>query len=206
MINIIDRLDEFLNERENKEKYMIYISIVIVTGLIYYFFNYKMLYFEVKQKQNDVAYVKQNYDIKSYERKLTISKNKFNDLNHKIKDLKDNIKYIQALIASVKGINFFVQDDDLFSFLKNVFSFSIQKNLFPSYSISKQKKSLLKEYTIKIKGETSLKNFINFISMLRYMEKSNYIITFNRVEFNVSKYSYGSVSDFNSTVNIWSYK
>lgn len=206
MINIIDRLDEFLNEREPKEKYMIYISIIIVIGIIYYFFNYKMLCSELKQKQNDIIHTKQTYDLKSYENKLKIAKNKFYNLNNKIVALRDNIEYIKNRISSIKNIKFFVNDDDLFLFLKSLFSFSIQKSLFPSYVMSKQKQSLLKEYSIQIKGQTTLKNFVNFISMLRYIEKSNYIVTFNKVDFNVSRYSYGMVSDFNSTVNIWSYK
>ena len=204
--SIIEKLDDFFNEREPKEKYMIYISIIIVIGIIYYLFNYKFLYNDLKQKQRDIVYTRKSYDIKAYEKKLLITKNKFNNLKREISSLEDNLKYIKNLISSIKSVNFFVNDDELFLFLKNVFSFSIKKSLFPSYSLSKKKHSALKEYKIVMKGQTSLKNFISFISTLRFIEKSHYIVTFDKVEFNVSKYRYGTVNDFNSTFSIWSYK
>ena len=206
MINIIDKLDDFLNEREDKEKYMIYLSIVIVIGMIYYFFNWNMLHKEIIERKSTLKSIEKSYDIKSYENKLRISKNKFTVLNNKISSLEKNIQEIQKLITSIKSVKLFVDDNDLFMFLQNVFSLSIKKSLFPSYTIDKKKSDLLTHYQIKIKGKTTLNNFINFIHILRFVEKSDYIVNLNRVEFNVSNYSYGTVSDFNSTINIWSYK
>ena len=207
MINILDRIDDFLIERDPKERYALYIFMIILIGVVYYFFNYKLLYGDLQHQKRIILHTKQKYDIKPYEKKLKIKQNKLNDLKGKISNLKESIAYVQSLIESIKNIKFFVKDNDLFSFLKNVFSFSIKKSLFPSYTINKQKKLFLKEYVIKIKGYTSIRNFINFILMLRYIEKSNYIATFDEVEFKIFKHKKGGIfSDYNSTVSIWSYQ
>ena len=206
MINIIDRLDEFLDEREPKEKYMIYISIIIVTGIIYYFFNWNVLHKDIVNIDYELHKMEKSSNIKSYERKLIKAKNEFNNDNNKVIYLKKNLKKIQSLISSIKSVKLFVKDDDLFMFLQKIFSLSIKKSLFPSYTIDKKENDLLTQYIVRIQGESSLSNFVNFIHILRFMEKSNYIVNLDRVDFNVTNYSYGIVSDFNSTVNIWSYK
>jgi len=205
MNNIIERIDEFLSEREAKEKFMIYASIFIVFIIIYYFFNYSVLYRRLKEEKSSLTNTQKQYDIASYEKKLKLKRNEYLNLYTRIKRIKNDLKKIDNIIYESKYPKLIVKNDDIFKYLKGVFNYSISKYVFPSYKISKKSRELTK-YTIRFRGETSFNNFRNFLYFLRYMENNNFISYFNRVEFNVSNYGGKRISDFNGSFNIWSYK
>ena len=205
MNEILERIDDFLSQREPKEKYMIYASIFIIFIIIYYYFNYSILYKKLKKEKTSLSSTKQIYDLKSYEKKLTIKRNSYFNLVNEIKSSKNNLQKINMEIKNINKPKLVVTENDIFMFLKDLFNFSISRYLFPSYKID-ENSSGLKLFTIKIKGRTDIKNFNSFISFLRFMENNNFIASFDEVEFNVSIYNNRKMSDYNASLGIWGYK
>jgi len=205
MNELINKLDEFLSEREEKEKYMIYGSIIIIFIIIYYYFNYRYLYTKVQEERAALVAVKKNYDITSYSRKLAIKRGEYLKLLKRIDVLQKDLKHINNLIVDMKQPKLIVNREEVFKYLKDVFQYSISKYVFPSYEINESRNNLVM-YTISFKGRINLDRFSNLISFLRYMENNKFVSYFNRVEFNVSTYKKNRYSDFNGSFNIWSYK
>jgi len=206
MNDLIEKIDQFLNERENKEKYMIYGSILIVFIIICYYFNFNYLYnTKIKTAKSELTKVKKNYNLSHYKRELVKKRNRYLNLSNELKNIKKDLKKINNLILSSKNPKLIVTKDDLFKYLKDVFNFSINKYIFPSYEINESKNDLV-TYNIFFKGRTSFNNFKNFILFIKYMENNDFISTFSRIEFNVSRYGNIDMSDFNGSIIIWSYK
>ena len=205
MNEIINKLDDFLAEREDKEKYMIYGSIIIVFIIIYYYFNYMNLYKKIQYKQHSLEKVKKSYDITSYSQKLKLKRKEYFVLSKNIKDAKTNLNKINKLIVAAKNPKLIVDRKEIFEYLRDVFKFSISKYVFPSYEINESNDSV-KQFTIFFKGEIYPDNFKNVVSFLRYMENNNFISSVNSFEFNITVTGKHKISDFNGTFNIWSYK
>jgi len=205
MNEILNRIDDFLAEKEKKEKFMIYGAIIIVFILIYYYFNYKTLHSKIEEEHSSLITIQKNYDINAYKKKLTQKRNEYFNLVKQINSVKSNLQEVNKLISTTKTPQLIVKKDELFKYLKDVFKFSISKYVFPSYEINESKKDL-RLYKVSFQGEVNMNNFKNFISFLRYMEHNHFIAYFKSLEFNVSRYKGGQVSDFNGTFNIWSYK
>ena len=204
MNDLIEKIDQFLSERENKEKYMIYASIFIVFVIVYYYFNINYLYMKVERAQSNLKNIKKNYNLSHYKRELIKKRNIYLNLSNKTKDIKENLKKINSLILLSKNPKLIVTKDDLFKYLKDVFNFSVNKYVFPSYEINESKNKLV-EYTISFDGSTSFNNFKNVFLFFRFMENNNFISYFNNIELNVSKYG-NKVGYFRGNFNIWSYK
>jgi len=204
MNDLIGKIDEFLSEREKKEKYMIYASIFIVFIIICYYFNYLYLYQKVKKAYNSLNSVKKSYDLTSNKRTLIMKKNLYLNLYKEVNNLKKNLREINYLILSSKSPKLIVTKDDLFKYLKNVFNFSVNKYIFPTYKINESKDDLVR-YTISFYGSTSFNNFKNVFLFFKYMENNNFISYFNYVEFNASKYG-NHIGHFSGKFNIWSFK
>jgi len=205
MNEIINKLDDFLAEREDKEKYMIYGSIIIVFIIIYYYFNYMNLYKKIQYKQHSLEKVKKSYDISSYSQKLKLKRKKYFVLSKNIKDAKTNLNKINKLIVTVKNPKLIVDKKEIFEYLRDVFKFSISKYVFPSYEINESNDGV-KQFTIFFKGEIYPDNFKNVVTFLRYMENNNFISSVKSFEFNIAVTGNNKISDFNGTFNIWSYK
>jgi len=103
MNEIINKLDNFFSEREDKEKYMIYGSVIIIFIIIYYYFNYMNLYKKIQHKQHSLERIKKSYDINSYNQKLILNRNKYFNLVKDIKNTNNNLNKINKLIISSKN-------------------------------------------------------------------------------------------------------
>jgi len=206
MNEIINKIDDFLSEREDKEKYMIYGSVIIIFIIIYYYFNYMYLYKKMEHKRNSLEAAKQSYDITSYSQKLDSKRKIYFKLAKNIENTKNNLDKINKLIIKTKTPELVVNKDDLFNYLKDVFKFSISKYVLPSYEIN-ESNGTVKKFTIFFKGKTYPNNFKNVISFLRYMEtNSKFVSSVTSFEFNISTRGKNKINDFNGTFNIWSYK
>jgi len=206
MNNIISKLDEFLEEKEPKEKYMIYGSIVVLFIIIYYYFNYMNLSKKVEEEQIALKSIQSQYDISSYNQKLIKKRNEYFNILKQIKIIKNDLGKINNIITKTDNPELIVKKDKIFEYLRNVFKFSISKYVFPSYEINETIMNEMKLYNISFKGNTYFDNFRNVIKFLRYMEKNKFVAYIDRFEFNMSVYGKNRVSDFNGTLSIWSYK
>ena len=205
MTNIIERIDEFLEEKEPKEKYMIYGSIIVVFIIIYYYFNYMNLNKAVEEQKIVLTNLQSQYDISSYNQKLIKKRNEYINLIKQIKTIKNDLNKIKTKVATAKHPLLVVNDNKIFLYLKDIFKFSISKYIFPSYEIN-ESINKLKLYQVSFKGSTNFNNFKNVISFVRYMEKNNFVSYVDEFEFNISVKGKRRFNYFQGIMNIWSYK
>ena len=164
----MNKIEEYLNNLEKKHLYMLYVSLIIVVGIIYYNYNYSYL-----QDKIDT----QNTTIYSLEKKLK----KTNFLEIKLRKIKKDILKIKkensALSEDLNYINILIKtsnvlniDNKKFSdILKDVLNKAINNNIKASYLINENLNDF-KSFNINIKGSFNPENYNNFLFFIHDLE------------------------------------
>jgi len=184
----MNRLEEFLQNLDIKNKVMLYLSIIIVGIIIFYNFNYNVLSIEINENNkliNDLQ-KKVNFSLKEYNKKLVKLKKEFKKLkineNEKLQDLEYLNKRLDISFLNINDKNFY-------TLLENILYKCSMLNLSPSFYIN-QDFGKFKKYIIDINGalnecdEKKLFEFIKFLESIKYV---NTIKKFS-VDYNSSKY------------------
>jgi hypothetical protein len=130
----VNRIEEFLQTLDIKNKIMLYLSIIIIGVIVYYNFNYDFLYSKIKNNDRE---------IQNLEKKVLIS---MKDLNKKLAKLKKEYKNLKALknekIQDLEYLNkrinlsvLKINDSQFYTFLENILNKSDNLNLNPNYYI-----------------------------------------------------------------------
>ena len=165
---MVSKIEDYLNNIDKKNLILLYLSGVLLIGLIYYNFNYSILDDKIKQY---------NHQIESLEKK--IKDNKF--LNTKLKQLeknikmlevknsslKEDIKYLNMLISSSSIFN--INEKRFFTILKNILQRAVDNNIKASYKIEISANKL-KVYSIYISGEFNKEDFFDFFNFVKNLE------------------------------------
>lgn len=194
----MNRIEEFLQTLDIKNKIMLYLSIIIIGVIVYYNFNYDFLYSKIKNNDRE---------IQNLEKKVLIS---MKDLNKKLAKLKKEYKNLKALknekIQDLEYLNkrinlsvLNINDSQFYTFLENILNKSDNLNLNPNYYI-KQNFAQFKKYIIDINasfGFCQEKNLINFI---KYLESRKYVVNIDKFKLDTNN------SDYFIEYNIWGIK
>jgi hypothetical protein len=194
----VNRLEEFLQNLDNKNKIMLYLSILIIAVIIYYNFNYNFLNSEITDNDKEIKKLekKVNSSIKNYVNTLFKLKKEYKNLtvikNEKIQDLEYLNKRIDLSYLKINDKNFY-------SLLENILYKSNNLNLTPDFYINKDFNEF-KKYIIDIKGVLGFCQEKNLFDFIKFLESRKYCV-------NIDKFS---LEKNNSTYfiryNIWGIK
>jgi hypothetical protein len=194
----VDRIEEFLQNLDIKNKVLLYLSVLIFGIIIYYNFNLNYLSPKIKYNENLIKKLekKTHLSLKSYNKKLYELKKKYKSLlalkNEKIQDLKYLNKRINLSVL-------FINDKKFYSLLENILNKSYDLGLNPNFYIT-QNFDKFKKYIIDVNGTVGICEEKDLLDFIKYLESSKYVVNIDEFTF-----------DFNSSnyfirYNIWGIK
>jgi len=169
----MNRLEEFLQNLDIKNKIMLYISIVVIGIIIFYNFNYNVLSGEIEENkqlindlQNRVKFSLKRYNNRLVKLKKEYKKLKINE-NKKLQDL----DYLNKRL-DISTLN--VSDKNFYTLLENILYKSNMLNLAPSFYI-KQNFGKFKKYIIDINGTLGYCQEKNLFKFIKILESYKYV-------------------------------
>jgi hypothetical protein len=196
---MVNRLEEWLQDLDSKNKIALYIMIVAIAGVIYYYFNYSVLYTKINKNEKKIVSLKKklNLPIKNYAIKLPVLTKKYkNLLTAKNKRLQD-LEYLNERI----NISFLhINEKDFYALLENILNESYNLKLTPSFYIS-QSFGTFKKYIINIEGAFGYCQEKNVFDLIKFLESRKYVVSIDK--FNLD--NNGSLKFF-IRYNIWGIK
>ncbi|GAX87078.1 conserved hypothetical protein [Lebetimonas natsushimae] len=184
----MNRLEEFLQDLDNKNKIMLYLSVVIIGIIIYYNFNYSFLSSKIDSNQEKIKKLEKslNFSIKNYNIKLAKLKKEYKNLltieNEKLQDL----EYLNKRI-NLSTLN--VNDKSFYSLLEKILSKSYDEGLTPDFYIHKNI-DRFKKYTIDINGSVEVCDEKNLLNFIKYLESRKYINNLSKFKLDINSTNY----------------
>lgn len=184
----MNRLEEYLQDLDNKNKFILYFSIVALGGLIYYYFNYDVLYTQITKTQNKISAIEKkiNLPIKNYAIKLPVLKKKYKNLlilkNKRLQDF----EYLDERI-NISFLN--IGEKDFYTLLEKILYKSYNLNLTPSFYID-ESFDVFKKYIVNIEGRLGYCQEKKVFDLVKFLESSKYVVNINKfnLDSNISKY------------------
>ena len=167
----MNRLEEYLNSIEKKQLYMLYISILIAVGVLYYNFNYSFLQNKINTQTSKISVLENKLKKTNYlELKLIKIKNQIKKLKKENSGLSEDLNYVNILITSSNILN--INDKKFPDILKNVLNEAVNNNIQASYTINKNLTNF-KTYNIDINGTFTPKQYYDFAYFIKNLEDIN---------------------------------
>jgi hypothetical protein len=194
----MNRLEEFLQNLDLKNKIMLYLSIVVVGVIIYYNFNYNILNSQIEDNNKQLKKLEKrvNFSFKNYKKKLIKLKKEYKNLkiikNEKIQDLDYLNKRID--LSPLK-----LDDKKFYSILESILYNSSSLNLTPDFYIDK-KFDKFKKYVIDINGTLAYCQEKNLFNFIKFLKSGKYVVNIDNFRFDVNS------SNYFIRYNIWGLK
>ena len=184
MLNLdIERVNEYFSNLDKKNLLMLYLSMLIlffiIGNLIYS--NYIVSEKENLDKQKKEI-IKKLSKIRSYKKVISSSKEKYLKQKSLLATLEEDVRYLNSIVYISKRL--YIDDKKYLTILNKYLQIAPLINA--SFELNKTIKDV-KEYTIKVDGNISVKNYFNFISFIRELEKVDAIVTINQLVLNRKK-------------------
>jgi len=197
----MNRIEEYLQSLDNKNRLMLYVAILLLGGFIYYYVNYNIFYQKIssleQKKYNILAKMKKQTNAVTTE--LVKLRKKYKKLLKQNTILKEDLKYLIVVVNTSKKI--FVDDKKFFYILNDILKKSNRYQVNSTYIIN-TKKEELKIFKVISRGKMDVSEFLNLANWIRSVERIEYIKNISKAEFNRTQ------EDINFSVefNFWSYK
>jgi len=194
----MNKLEEFLEQLDKKNKIMLYMSVVIAAITLFYNFNYSSLRVQIEQNDKKISKLNKevHFSLNHYSIKLAnlkkISKKLVLKENEKLQDL----DYLNRRVA-LSILN--VDDKIFYSILEDILSKTSSLNLTPSFSIDKNITKFNK-YQIKINGLVQNCAEEKLFKLIKILESRRYVNSIN--EFFIDRNN----STYYIEYNIWGIK
>ena len=194
----MNKLEEFLEQLDNRNKIMLYVSVVVVAIIIFYNFNYAVLSAEIDENSAKIDKLNKevHFSLNHYNAKLVNLKKTSKKLvlkeNEKLQDLDYLNKRLNLSILNV-------DDKKFYSILENILSKTSALNLTPSFSIDKNMTKFNK-YEIKIDGVVQNCSEAKLFNLIKILESGRYVSNIDK--FSIDKNS----STYSINYNIWGIK
>lgn len=194
----MNRLEEFLQNLDKKNKIMLYLSVVIIGVIVYYNFNYSFLSSKIDENEEKIKKLEQNYNfsIKNYNFKLAKLKKEYKSLlaieNEKLQDLEYLNKKINLSILNI-------DDKKFYSLLEKILSKSYDDGLTPDFYIN-QNIDKFKKFTIDINGSIGVCEERNLFNFIKYLESRKYVVNISKFKLDNNR------SNYYIKYNIWGLK
>jgi len=177
----MNRLEKLLNDLDKKNLIMLYASIFIAFFVIYYNYNYEILYNEINQNENQIVKLKRELvNINSYSRKISKYKKELEILKKNNISLQEDLKYLRILIKTSPIL--LINEIKFLDIIKNILQSATDNDIKATYEINRNFDKY-KIYTINVTGEFSNKNFFSFHNFIKDIEKMNIISKVENLEF-----------------------
>jgi len=194
----MNRLEEFLQDLDQKNRIMLYLSVVVVGIIIFYNFNYAILSAEIDENSAKIDKLNKDvhFSMRHYNSKLVKLKRESKKLILKKNEKAQDLSYLNTRI----NLSSLKTDDKIFySILEGILSKSASLNLNPSFSIT-QEVDKVNKYQIKINGTFQKCSEKNLFNLIKFLESKKYVNTIDK--FYIDKNS----SVYSIEYNIWSIK
>jgi len=165
---MMNRIEEYLNSLDKKNKIILYLSIVIAGFVLYYNINLSYLQDEIDYNENVIASIKKEMKNTSL-LKLKVKKKKLElkKLKKENATLIEDLKYLQVLIATSPILH--IKEESFLEILRKILFRAYENGITASYEIVKDEGDYL-VYNINIKGAFKRKDFSKFYSFIRSLE------------------------------------
>ena len=165
---MISKIEDYSNSVDKKNLILCYLLSTILIGLIYYNFNYSILDEKIQKYNYQIKYLENIIkDDKSFNSKLKQLKKSIKILKTKNFSLKEDIKYLNALINSCNMFN--INEKKFFTILKDILQKAVDNKIKASYKI-KIDIDKFKVYSIHIDGGFNKEDFFNFFDFIKNLE------------------------------------
>jgi len=169
----MNKFEEYLNGLDKKNLVMLYMSLIIAAGVLYYNFNYSFL--ENKIEQNRAQIKKLLFkSIKSHDlnNKLIQLKKQYKKMEKKHMSLTEDLKYLNILINTSPILK--LSDEKVLNILKDILQYAINNNIMASYKMQFVSNDY-NAYIIDMQGTFDANYFMNFYKFVKSIEKMKVI-------------------------------
>jgi len=194
----MNRLEEFLQDLDTKNRIFLYLSVVVVAITIYYNLNYNYLSDKIDKNKEEIKKLKKEskIDINVYNKKIVTLKKEHKKLtvlrNEKFKDLK--YLNVRLNLSSLK-----IDDNKFYSILKNILSETGTLGLSPNFAIT-QNVDKFKTYTIEINGILPYCGEKSLFTFVKFLESQSVVNNIDKLSFDKNS------STFYIKYNMWGIK
>ena len=193
----MNRFEEYLNGLDKKNLIMLYLSIIIAVGVIYYNYNYSVLQDKIEQNNNEIhKLLQKSKKSHSLNKKLVSLKKEYKNLQKTHESLVEDLRYLNLLINTSPILK--LTDKKILNILRDILQYAIDNNIVASYEMQFVSGDY-NNYIINIKGSFDVNDFMNFYKFIKSVESMNAIkeikmINFQKkenVEFTMQIYFWG---------------
>ena len=184
MLNLdIERVNEYFSNLDKKNLLMLYLSMLIlffiIGNLIYS--NYVISEKENLDKQKKEI-IKKLSKIRGYKRAINSSKEKYLKQKSLLATLEEDVRYLNSIVYTSKKL--YIDDKKYLTILNKYLQIAPLINA--SFEFNKTIEDV-KAYTIKVDGVMNVKDYFNFVSFIKEIEKVDAIVTINQLILNREK-------------------
>lgn len=192
----MNRIKEYLENLDNKNLIMLYLSVLILFIIIGYFVYQKIIFPKKQQLINQkISLITKIREVKSNNYEIIklrkIEKNKKLEIN----SLREDLNYLNALIYSAPKIN--INKKRYLTLIDNYLK--IGSNLNASFKFNQTKK--INKYNIYISGKFLPEEYFTFVKFLKILQNQKVIVTINSLNLDYEKYV-----NYDINLSIWSIK
>jgi len=166
---MMNKIEEYLNTLDKKNIILLYVSVVLAAFVVYYNFNYSVLYEKIENCEREINTLQKKLK-KTNELNLKFVKIKkeFKKLKNQNITLNEDLKYLNVLIKTSSLLH--INEKEFLSILKSVLQKAVESNIKASYLIDKEINDYQK-YIIDINGVFAPSNFHSFYLFIKNLEK-----------------------------------
>jgi hypothetical protein len=182
----MNRLEEFLQNLDIKNKIMLYVSLVIVAGIIYYNFNLGYMSSKIEDNKKVIKDLEKkiHFSIKENRHKLAVLKKEYKQLILKERKHKENLEYLNRRI-SFSSLR--LDDSKFYSLLRDILNKSNLLNLAPNFVINKKVDKFVK-YNLEINGSLNICEEKKFFELIKFLESTKYVSNIESLDRNSTDY------------------
>jgi hypothetical protein len=193
----LSTLEDYLQELDLKNKIVLYVSVLIFFGIIYYYFNYDYFNSKMEENRSKIIELKRenHFSVKKAKIKLAHLKKELKKLKLEKDELKADMVYLKRklTLSHLK-----VDDDKFYSLLEKVLYKSIELDFAPNYLIKKEDKKDFIKYSLDINSSFNICEENKLFNLIKFLESTKYVATIEGFDENNS--------DFFIRYSIWGVK
>jgi len=163
----MSKIENYLNSLDKKNITLLYLSVVIAFGVLYYNVNYSIFQKEIDLNNQKIIGLKNKLKNTSLSLKLKNLKIKLKKLKKENVSLKEDLKYLNVRIKT--SVILHIDEKNFLNILRSVLQEAVNNNIKASFTISK-KVNDYKTYIIEIKGEFAPFEFNKFYRFIKNLE------------------------------------
>jgi len=180
---MMDRIEEYLSGLEFKHKIMLYASVFILGGIIYFYFNYTYL----NEKYSKLMAQKREWlkttstGLQKLKISVNVRKKELNILKKKYLEESEDLKYLVASIRASKRL--YMNQEKFYNLFNQIINASKEAGLGSSFVVDSKSGELLNQYNIKVFGKIYVYDFDNIINFLYKVKNLPALISVKNVSF-----------------------